>query len=90
MCLGQSTAVADVQQFIRSIKFEGNIKTDIVYYDETLTTRQAKEILHRRKVPFGKEEVDMTSACLILNGFLEELPYYSRPPGNFPAGSPTT
>ena len=77
----QSKTVKDIEKFMKALKMEGNIKTEIFYYNEAFTTVTAREISKRKKggkkTIKKKEDLDMISACLILNGFLKDLAHYS-------------
>ena len=59
------------------LNFADNFKNDfeIIYEDERLTSQQAEENLKEKKIDFRKNKklVDIESACIILEQYIERL-----------------
>ena len=57
-----------VENFVDSL---GQIESDVVFQDESLTSVKAENILASQKRPYSKGEIDSMAASIILQDYLE-------------------
>lgn len=57
-----------VEDFVDSL---GQIESDVVFQDESLTSVKAENILASQKRPYSKGEIDSMAASIILQDYLE-------------------
>ena len=66
---GEPTAQTQyVENFVDSL---GQIESDVVFQDESLTSVKAENILASQKRPYSKSEIDSMAASIILQDYLE-------------------
>ena len=66
---GEPTAQTQyVENFVDSL---GQIESDVVFQDESLTSVKAENILESQKRPYSKGEIDSMAASIILQDYLE-------------------
>ena len=66
---GEPTAQTQyVENFVDSL---GQIESDVVFQDESLTSVKAENILVSQKRPYSKGEIDSMAASIILQDYLE-------------------
>ena len=66
---GEPTAQTQyVKNFVDSL---GQIESDVVFQDESLTSVKAENILVSQKRPYSKGEIDSMAASIILQDYLE-------------------
>ena len=66
---GEPTAQTQyVENFVDSF---GQIESDVVFQDKSLTSVKAENILESQKRPYSKGEIDSMAASIILQDYLE-------------------
>lgn len=66
---GQDTMQTEYSRRIGN-HIKDNLKIDLIFQDEALTSVKAKEELESRKKPYNKGDIDKLAACYILEDYL--------------------